>query len=738
MPERGAFQFELALKKKRKRPSLWSDPASRSRDAKGDWIDLGVLSTCSILLDDPVVNDVHCVIRLADGRFSIEDRGSATGTWVNGLEVRERRDLVHGDEVVVGVSRVGIALAGDDGQPLRTGDGRPLLRLTLEEGAFHFTPKSSALFKKRSDEERGKEEALATKDQWVYSETRFGRSRALVAANWLAGVAFAVLVPLLLWTSSGEALVDPGELSTVHAAEMAEHGHGCAMCHEPFAGPTAARCGECHRELFDPGRHALRQGAELAFADTLGECETCHREHQGQAMLQPEAREICGECHTEDALAPDKIRTRLADRNTDADARPRPPRPRALAYNEFSHASHLDPALGVRCADCHKRAEDATAGRAREFQPVLFERCMECHAKARTDALEHWPGLAALQWKVGWHGTDDPALCLQCHERLHEGALRSQTTVEAGPLAYNVQRRGHEEHLGLDGGTIRCDECHASGRVPADLVERVPFWHGLHLRALAAAEPAEQERISRTDCLACHGEVRGSSSLASLTKEAYYAGPPGARCGECHEDEHEKPLPLVLSSDQTIGSKRSRTDFPHGPHLGKVQGECFACHAFAPPDDALPFQSLPLRADADCRRCHADHDNVGGPVDPVAGGACGACHGFDEPWNVGPPEDPRAHSAFRAQPLTKDWTSGERIAADAEGVSAETRGSSFDHFSDGHRESTEGNRCIDCHAGRGGRLLEAARSVLDVPIPRESDPGCRDCHVVQRRRFHWE
>ena len=737
MSERGAFQFELSAKK-RKRASLWSDVSGQAREAKGDRIEIGSLSTCSILLNDPVVQEVHAVIRWDAGAFSIEDRGSATGTYVDGLEVREPCELRNGDQIVIGVSRLTVALAGPDGQPLRTSDGRPLLRIALEENAFFFAPKTSALFKKRSDEERAKEEALATKDQWVYAETRFGRSRMLFVANWIAGGATVLILPLLLWTALGEHLVDPGALSSVHAAVVSERGLDCGTCHDSFDGSTAERCGECHAALLQRWRHPFGSAsadgataADLAFAETGG-CASCHREHQGPTMLQPEAAEICRACHAEQELEPEALRAALAERDGRVERPASVSRPRAIDYNEFSHATHLKAELGIACGDCHVRAELDSPGRAREFQAVAFETCMTCHEKGKADALARWPGLAAFQWEVHWHGSDDPAKCLQCHERLHEGELRSDETLDVEPLAFTLQRRDHAEHLGLDGGANRCGECHASGTVPAASVEGAPFWHALHMRELASSTTAEQQRVSGADCLACHTEVRGSTALASLSDQPYYAGSATERCGTCHVDAASgQPLPLALAPPPP-GSARTRTDFPHAAHLA-VEGGCYACHSFELPEESLPFQARPrTEPDADCLRCHADHDHI-------AGGTCAACHGFeDERWRAGPPEDPRMHSAFRGTSLLGDWTSGAPVVAATDGGSPQPAASSFDHFSAGHRESTEQGRCIDCHEGREGSALRAAESVLAVPLPLESDAGCRACHVLERRRFHWE
>ena len=308
--------------------------------------------------------------------------------------------------------------------------------------------------------------------------------------------------------------------------------------------------------------------------------------------------------------------------------------------------------------------------------------------------------------------------------------MKLDETVDVDQLAFTLQRRDHGEHFGLDGGVNRCSECHASGSVPASLLDRAPFWHALHMRELEPADPVDAARISAGDCLGCHAEVRDSVTLASLSAADHYAGSSRERCGSCHADAQGKPLALELALDQELGAPRTRLDFPHGPHVGKVEGECFACHSFDLAE-TLPFQARPkTQPDPDCLRCHANHGSI-------AGGACGACHGFEERWS-GAGEDPRRFSAFRDPALLKDWTSGELTVAGAPGMEPGAAGSSFDHFSPGHQESTQEGECLACHEGRDGKLLVAAESILAVPIPLESDDGCRKCHVLERGRFHWE
>lgn len=61
---------------------------------------------CDIFLEDLAVSRLHATIRrLSDSNYEIEDRRSATGTFVNGVRITRYR-LVEGDVVQIGSSRL--------------------------------------------------------------------------------------------------------------------------------------------------------------------------------------------------------------------------------------------------------------------------------------------------------------------------------------------------------------------------------------------------------------------------------------------------------------------------------------------------------------------------------------------------------------------------------------------------------------------------------------------------------
>jgi len=67
-------------------------------------------------IPDHLMSRRHCVVELSDGGCTLRDVGSANGTYVNGMPVRERT-LAHGDRIRVGDSVLLFLHAGADAVP---------------------------------------------------------------------------------------------------------------------------------------------------------------------------------------------------------------------------------------------------------------------------------------------------------------------------------------------------------------------------------------------------------------------------------------------------------------------------------------------------------------------------------------------------------------------------------------------------------------------------------------------
>lgn len=85
--------------------------------------------------------------------------------------------------------------------------------------------------------------------------------------------------PVLFWA--------PGDLSRYHADIVS-----CMQCHEPFHGPSQARCMTCHSSNYFERRAATRTmdlHRDMAAQQTA--CSACHTEHRGAlAQITDSAR----------------------------------------------------------------------------------------------------------------------------------------------------------------------------------------------------------------------------------------------------------------------------------------------------------------------------------------------------------------------------------------------------------------------------------------------------------------
>ena len=67
-----------------------------------DDITIGRSSTCTVVIADTNVSRVHAQLRLVDGTWTIEDRGSTNGTRVNKETITAAIQLVGGEEIAFG------------------------------------------------------------------------------------------------------------------------------------------------------------------------------------------------------------------------------------------------------------------------------------------------------------------------------------------------------------------------------------------------------------------------------------------------------------------------------------------------------------------------------------------------------------------------------------------------------------------------------------------------------------
>jgi Nif-specific regulatory protein len=80
-----------------------SGPLRKSEFPLGAELSIGSDAANAICLQDPAVSPHHCTIALRDGRLILTDLDSSSGSFVNGIPVKQR-ELKSGDEVALGNS----------------------------------------------------------------------------------------------------------------------------------------------------------------------------------------------------------------------------------------------------------------------------------------------------------------------------------------------------------------------------------------------------------------------------------------------------------------------------------------------------------------------------------------------------------------------------------------------------------------------------------------------------------
>lgn len=100
---------------------VWLDPFSGSTNEQplheGDRIKIGRSASNDIQISEGHVSREHAIVACEDGAFSVDDVGSANGTFVNGVQVFGMNPLAIGDELHLFVSVLKLLSPSDEAGP---------------------------------------------------------------------------------------------------------------------------------------------------------------------------------------------------------------------------------------------------------------------------------------------------------------------------------------------------------------------------------------------------------------------------------------------------------------------------------------------------------------------------------------------------------------------------------------------------------------------------------------------
>ncbi|MGK0481387.1 MAG: hypothetical protein ACJAQ3_001360 [Planctomycetota bacterium] len=690
-------QFRIERKQTLEQRPTEKKKLSVAQEVTTDRLVIGTRSSADLVLDDPIAAEFHCAIRFEGGQFFLSDESNATGTFLNGVRLSGEQPVAPGDRIALGVSTI----------ELVAGESAAELSLHVREGAFFYAMKKRGEFESDADE-------------WVRSEVTFGRMPVLKTLN-LLGIGAAVCAVLWLWfMPTGEKALQPGHLSSAHAALFSDtpptdarfanaveiaQAQGCAACHASFDQPSQTLCASCHSDIRDS---AIAKESHPFGAGSALECSQCHREHHGETpplgMLRPaDVTQTCQDCHGADYQDDASLIQGLAKAARDFKLAPTTSTPVArrvsIGFEAFQHGNHEKI---TECSACHveTRGESAVAN----YAPVSFETCMNCHDdQPASDVPAEWLPSEDHRWPTAWHGSgDEGSNCVSCHDAPFAAELRMTAQVPPTAALFTLTRRSHDEFFHGTDAPGDCITCHKAGdlQTPRQTLTSRAFRHDQHLSSLSPDGETEPGEING-QCLQCHTDMGASAHLTAAPDA--YPGPAIKACKECHIQDGAM---LLESTDlfADLPPPQPKPDFPHDRHMD-VEDGCFACHSFT--GDAPGLVQTANDA-ASCVRCHVkvEEDRIVGHASIGGGDAdsCSACHAARGASSPG--------AAMAAV-----------FYGDSPGPSGETKASTFPHFLEAHQGAT----CIECH----GALAKGS----EIHSPPESAKKCRNCHAANR--FHW-
>jgi len=326
----------------------------------------------------------------------------------------------------------------------------------------------------------------------------------------------------------------------------------------PFAG--AARCAECHGEIFE-AQQASRHSSTLLWGTELAEMP-----YPDQPIPDPDdptvshvfrrdADQIRFETHAQNEVLHAVVEYAFGSRDhyaslVGADVRGRP---------HILRLSHYQSGPDSGWVRTTGHSADAGMGRDLLGKPLDMidgiQRCLFCHSTNPTAVLD----------RSGPESSDRGIGCERCHGpgALHQDAVAAK---------FRDRAIINPKHATAEGRLRLCGQCHGYHR-ESSLPHTDPFWIRFQGTTLPWSRCYTQSS-GALDCTTCHDPHRNAESKA----EDYTA-----RCLTCHSAGSVSPAAM---SDPTAPSHVSRRTVacPVNPTRG-----CVGCHM-------PPFRSEPIHA----------------------------------------------------------------------------------------------------------------------------------------------
>lgn len=469
--------------------------------------------------ENPAVALEHALIEGDAAGYLITDKGSITGTYVNGKPVESAR-LSKGDAIEIGDLRLEIQMA-DAAKPLflRVVPARMTISVADDDDDDAAAPVAA-----------GARVVKAKKIDYAHAYR--------LKRPWLTKAGLTALIAIVVLTTIGDFLIRPesqtvfmpGGVSSAHTRLVANN---CDMCHNPFKSVSSQKCMGCHP-----------MDVHAQFEVNPPDCFTCHAEHRGQPKLAAMSDQRCASCHNDLGAHARGRGAQLAsmtfaqDRYKFADiariaafserSHPEFVYPRDANSLRFNHQLHLAGrgifnAKGQReqlqCTGCHELVESRG-----KVDPVAIDfetQCQRCHlltfsSRYPNAQVPHGGDPGNLYGFVATY-SGDPTIATRSPDEIRR-LLTARRAIAPDASAVIAAEQVIK---------TKCQKCHDVERRGNRLAVQPPVIRTSWLTHARFTHSSHRT----TPCETCHGGARASTATSDVLM------PTRANCTGCHASD---------------------------------------------------------------------------------------------------------------------------------------------------------------------------------------------------------